>query len=136
MVSDNGLTWTYHIKSGVKFQDGTPVTSKDVKYAVERTFDRGVLSNGPSYFSNLLGGNAKTYPGPYKDRSKNLMGLTAVDTPDATTIVFHLAHPFSDFDYVADDPADAPRCRRARTPARATRRTSFPPARTSSRATS
>src|SRR6478752_8056198 len=49
-VSDNGLTWTYHIKSGVKFQDGTPVTSQDVKYAVERTFDRGVLSNGPNYF--------------------------------------------------------------------------------------
>jgi len=63
-VSDNGLTWTYHLKSGVKFQDGTPVTSQDVKYAVERTFDRGVLSNGPSYFLNLLGGNAKTYPGP------------------------------------------------------------------------
>ena len=77
-VSDNGLTWTYHLKSGVKFQDGTPVTSQDVKYAVERTFDRGVLPNGPSYFQVLLGGNAATYPGPYKDRSKNLMGLTAV----------------------------------------------------------
>ena len=49
-ASDNGLTWTYHIKSGVKFEDGTPVTSKDVKYAVERTFDRGVLPNGPNYF--------------------------------------------------------------------------------------
>ena len=69
-VSDNGLTWTYHLKSGVKFQDGTPVTSQDVKYAVERTFDRGVLSNGPSYFLNLLGGNAKSYPGPYKDRPR------------------------------------------------------------------
>ena len=27
VVSDNGLTWTYHLKSGVKFEDGTPVTS-------------------------------------------------------------------------------------------------------------
>ena len=107
-VSDNGLTWTYHLKSGYKFQDGTPVTSQDVKYAVERTFDRGVLTNGPSYFQVLLGGNAASYPGPYKDRSKNLMGLTAIDTPDASTIVFHLKAPFSDFDYVAAIPQTAP----------------------------
>jgi peptide/nickel transport system substrate-binding protein len=107
-VSGNGLTWTYHLKSGVKFQDGTPVTSQDVKYAVERTFDRGVLPNGPSYFSVLLGGNAAHYPGPFKDRAKNLMGLTAIGTPDATTVVFHLAHPFSDFNYLVTIPQTAP----------------------------
>jgi len=108
VASDNGLTWTYHIKSGVKFQDGTPVTSQDVKYAVERTFDRGVLPNGPNYFATLLGGNAASYPGPYKDRSKNLMGLTAITTPDSTTVVFHLAKPFSDMDYLLTIPQSAP----------------------------
>ena len=108
VVSDNGLTWTFTLRSGVKFQDGTPVTSQDVKYAVERTFDRGVLANGPNYFQVLLGGNAATYPGPFKDRSKNLMGLTAVDTPNATTVVFHLAHPFSDWNYVMTIPQTAP----------------------------
>ena len=108
VASNNGLTWTYHIKSGVKFQDGTPVTSQDVKYAVERTFDRGVLPNGPNYFQVLLGGNAAKYPGPYKDRSKNLMGLTAIDTPDSTTVAFHLAKPFSDFDYLVTIPQTAP----------------------------
>ena len=108
VASDNGLTWTYHIKSGVKFQDGTPVTTQDVKYAIERTFDRGVMANGPNYFTNLLGGNAKTYPGPFKDRAKNLMGLTAIDTPDPTTIVFHLRAPFSDMDYLLTIPQSAP----------------------------
>jgi peptide/nickel transport system substrate-binding protein len=108
VVSDNGLTWTYHIQPNVKFEDGTTVTSQDVKYAVERTFDRALFPLGPAYFTFLLGGNAKTYPGPYKDRSKNLMGLTAVDTPNATTIVFHLAHPFADFNYVAAIPQTAP----------------------------
>ena len=107
-VSDNGLTWTYHIQPNVKFEDGTTVTSPDVKYAVERTFDRGLFPLGPAYFPSLLGGNAASYPGPYKDRSKNLMGLTAVDTPDATTIVFHLAKPFADFNYVAAIPQTAP----------------------------
>ncbi len=108
VVSDNGLTWTYHIKPNVKFEDGTTVTSADVKYAVERTFARSVLPLGPSYYPLLLGGNAKTYPGPYTDRSKNIMGLTAVSTPNATTVVFHLAHPFADFNYVAAIPQSAP----------------------------
>jgi hypothetical protein len=38
--------------------------SADVKYAVERTFDRGLFPLGPSYYPLLLAGNAKTYPGP------------------------------------------------------------------------
>ena len=78
MVSDNGLTWTYHIQPDVKFEDGTTVTSQDVKYAVERTFDRGLFPLGPAYFPLLLAPQKPAYPGPYKDRSKNLMGLNAV----------------------------------------------------------
>src|SRR6266568_6171980 len=35
-VSDNGLTWTYHLKPNIKYEDGSAVTSQDVKYAVER----------------------------------------------------------------------------------------------------
>src|SRR5215470_991415 len=107
-VSGNGLTWTYHIKPNVKFEDGTTVTSADVKYAVERTFDRALFPLGPSYYPLLLAGNAKTYPGPYKDRKKNEFGLTAVQTPNPTTVVFHLAKPFADFDYVAAIPQSAP----------------------------
>jgi peptide/nickel transport system substrate-binding protein len=109
VVSNNGLTWTYHIQPDVKFEDGTTVTSQDVKYAVERTFDRGLFPLGPAYFPSLLGGNAAKYPGPYKDKSsKDKMGLTAIDTPDATTIVFHLAKPFADFNYVAAIPQTSP----------------------------
>jgi peptide/nickel transport system substrate-binding protein len=108
VVSDNGLTWTYHIQPDVKFEDGTTVTSSDVKYAVERTFDRSVLPLGPSYFPLLLAPQKPAYPGPFKDRSKNLMGLQAVQTPNATTIVFHLAKPFADFNYVVAIPQTAP----------------------------
>ena len=104
--SANGLVWTYHLKQGLKFEDGTPVTSADVKYAVERTYDRSVLANGPTYFPVLLAD--PTYPGPYKDRSKNIMGLTSITTPDAYTIQFHLQHPFPDFNYVAAIPQTAP----------------------------
>ena len=104
--SDNGLVWTYHIKQGLKFEDGTPVTAQDVKYAVERTYDRSAMPNGPDYFPTLL--QDPKYPGPYKDKAKDKLGLTSVTTPDNYTIQFHLVKPFPDFNYVATLPQTAP----------------------------
>src|ERR1019366_8580490 len=108
VVSDNGLTWTYHLQPDVKFEDGTTVTSTDVKYAVERTFDRSKLPLGPNYFTLLLAPQKPAYPGPYVDPAKNQMGLNAVQTPNPPTIVFHLAQPFADFNYVVAIPQTAP----------------------------
>ena len=105
-VSDNGLTWTYHLKPDIKFEDGSTVTSQDVKYAIERTYAKDVLPNGPSYFKLLL--KDPNYPGPYKDKTPDKMGLTSVDTPNSTTIVFHLQKPFADFDYVVAIPQTVP----------------------------
>jgi peptide/nickel transport system substrate-binding protein len=105
-VSDNGLTWAYHLKPNIKFEDGTTVTSKDVKYAIERTYAKDVLPNGPSYFKLLL--KDPNYPGPYKDKTPDKMGLTSIDTPNPATIVFHLQKPFADFDYVMAIPQTVP----------------------------
>ena len=102
-VSANGLVWTYHIKQGLKFSDGEPITSADVKYAVERTYDRSVLENGPNYFQTLLAD--PTYKGPYKDPKGN---LTSITTPDKYTIQFHLTAPFADFNYVVSIPQTVP----------------------------
>ncbi|MFK0154442.1 ABC transporter substrate-binding protein [Streptomyces sp. NPDC090493] len=104
--SDGGKTWTYKLRSGLKYQDGTAITSKDVKYAVERSnFARDVLSLGPNYFQQLLVGGDK-YKGPYKD--KNAKGLSSIETPDDTTIVFHLKQAFQEFDYLVAAPQTAP----------------------------
>ena len=103
-TSDNGLTWTFHIQSDVKFENGTVVTAADVKYAIERTYDRSVLANGPTYYQVLL--TDPKYPGPYKDKSTT--GLTAIDTPNATTLVFHLVSPFPDLPDVLAFPNTAP----------------------------
>ncbi|MFF9488554.1 ABC transporter substrate-binding protein [Streptomyces sp. NPDC014676] len=104
--SDGGKTWTYKLRSGLKYQDGTPITSKDVKYAVERSnFARDVLSLGPNYFQQFLEGGDK-YKGPYKD--KNPKGLKSIETPDDTTVVFHLNRAFQEFDYLVATPQTAP----------------------------
>jgi len=103
-TSDNGLTWTFHIQPDVKFENGTVVTAADVKYAIERTYDRSVLANGPTYYQVLL--TDPKYPGPYKDKSPT--GLTAIDTPNATTLVFHLVSPFPDLPDVLAFPNTAP----------------------------
>ncbi|MFE3329510.1 ABC transporter substrate-binding protein [Streptomyces sp. NPDC059176] len=104
--SPDAKTWTYTLKKGLKFEDGTPITSKDVKYAVERSnFAPEALSNGPTYFkSHLVGGDK--YQGPYKD--KNPAGIASIETPDDSTIVFKLKDAFADFDYLATFSQTAP----------------------------
>jgi peptide/nickel transport system substrate-binding protein len=111
-VSDNGLTWTYHIRSGVKYSNGQTVTSADVKYAIERSnWGQNVLSGGPSYFRKLIDPKAasggQSWPGPYKDPHGSLPN-SMIATPNPTTIVFHLLKPFADFNYVAALPDTAP----------------------------
>jgi peptide/nickel transport system substrate-binding protein len=104
--SDNAKTWTYKLRTGVKFEDGTPVTSKDVKYDVERSLDKDSFPNGPTYFNDFL--DLKGYTSPYKDNTPDKLGLKAIDTPDDQTIVFHLNKPFGGFDYFAMLPATIP----------------------------
>jgi peptide/nickel transport system substrate-binding protein len=104
--SDNAKTWTYTLRKGVKFEDGTPVTSKDVKYAVERSLDKKTFPNGPTYFNDFL--DLQGYTSPYEDTDPNKLGLKAIETPDDQTIVFKLVKPFSGFDYFAQIPSTIP----------------------------
>lgn len=96
--SDGGKTWTYKLRKGVKFEDGTEVKSADVKYAVLRSIDKETFPNGPAYFDSMLNLPAG-YKGPYK--SKGVNTDSAITTPDDSTIVFHLKQPFAGFDNLA-----------------------------------
>ena len=94
--------WTYTLKSGLKYSDGSPITPKDVKYGVERLFATDVINGGPSsYFTSGIKA-PKTYAGPYK--SGDLSTITTTDT----TITFNLSGPNADFDYLMAMAASAP----------------------------
>jgi peptide/nickel transport system substrate-binding protein len=107
VLSNGGKTYTLKLKDGVKFEDGTPVTSKDIKYGIERVFAQDVLSGGPTYLIDVLDQGQK-YPGPYKDKAADKLGLKSVQTPDDKTIVFNLAKPNSDFSYLLAMPSSSP----------------------------
>ena len=96
--SDGGKTWTYKIKQGVKYEDGTEVTAQDVKYAVLRSTDKTTFPNGPAYFEQFLD-LPEEWDGPY--RTPDVNTDSAIETPDDYTIVFHLKQPFAGFDYLA-----------------------------------
>jgi len=100
--SDDAKTWTYTLKDGLKFEDGTEITSADVKYAVERSMDKETFPNGPTYFNDFLADVPDGFS-PYKGDE-----LDSIETPDDKTIVFHLNQAFSGFDYFAALPATAP----------------------------
>ncbi|MFI9835475.1 ABC transporter substrate-binding protein [Nonomuraea sp. NPDC051941] len=101
---DGGKTWTYKLRQGVKYQDGTPITSEDVKYAILRSMDPS-RTLGSSHFDLMLDLPA-SYRGPAKSSSANTD--SAIQTPDERTIVFRLKRPYATFDDVVQLPETVP----------------------------
>ena len=77
-VSADGLTWTVKLKDGIKWHDGSPFTSDDVKF----TFDLA-LSKNCTFIPSFCGDAA--------------LNLSKVDAPDAKTVVFTLKNKFAPF---------------------------------------
>ncbi|MFJ8748295.1 ABC transporter substrate-binding protein [Streptomyces sp. NPDC102441] len=100
--SKNATVWTYTLKDGLKYEDGTAITSADIKYGIERSF-AAELSGGAPYLRDWLIGGAD-YQGPYKDKK----GLDSIEVPDEKTIVFHLNKPEGEFPYLATQTQTTP----------------------------
>ncbi|TJZ57291.1 ABC transporter substrate-binding protein [Streptomyces piniterrae] len=94
-------TWTFHLKPGITYEDGTPITAQDIKYNVERSFSPD-LPGGSDYAARYLK-DAKGYQGPAKGEH-----LDSIKTPDDRTIVFELRKPFAEFPNATVMPTFAP----------------------------
>ncbi|MES4889751.1 ABC transporter substrate-binding protein [Streptomyces sp. NPDC096012] len=100
-TTDGGKTWKYTLKDGIKFQDGSPITSKDVRHSVERLF-APFINQGPTYLQQWLSDKPGTEyrnllkGGPYKGKH---LPASVLETPDAKTIVFHFKTPHPDLPY-------------------------------------
>lgn len=91
--SQQGKVWTYHLKKGLRFSNGQPITSQDVKWGIERSFADS-FTGGLSYHKQLLQG-AQNYHGPFSGQQ-----LSSIETPDDSTIIFHLNSPFGAWPWV------------------------------------
>ncbi len=83
-IAPDGKTVTVKLKEGVMFSAPVKraVTSKDVKYAIERAFTANVANGyARAYFGDLVG--APKEPGDYQE-------IDGIQTPDDQTIVFKL----------------------------------------------
>jgi peptide/nickel transport system substrate-binding protein len=96
---DNPTTLTCTLNPDEKFSNGDPLTSSDVKYSFERAI-KIQDANGAAIY--LLGSITDTA----KDGTVTL-NKGAIETPDDQTVVFHLDHPDTTFQYVLTYPGAA-----------------------------
>lgn len=99
--SDGGRTWTFTLKPGLVYEDGTPIRARDIKYNVERSFAPD-LAGGPDYAQRYLA-DAEGYAGPLGGKH-----LDSIRTPDDRTIVFSLNRPVAEFSYTVTLPTFSP----------------------------
>ena len=69
------LTYIFHLRRGVRFHDGRPLTARDVRYT----------------FTSMLDGTVTTV------KAATFRLITSVEAPDERTVVFHLRQPFASF---------------------------------------
>jgi len=114
--TENGKVWSFTLRDGVKWQDGTDMTCEDIKYGVSRVFANDIIVNGPTYAIQYLDIPANpvkddpateepeknseflsAYYGPYNGTGQDLYDKAV--TCDGKTITFRLNGPHGDFNY-------------------------------------
>ena len=96
---DDPQTLTCKLKPGLKFSNGDDLTSSDVKYSFERAITIQDPNGAAIY---LLGSITDT-----ADDGTVTLTDGAIETPDDQTVVFHLDHPDTTFQYVLTYPGAA-----------------------------
>ena len=86
-VSPDGKTFTFTLRTGVTFHDGTPFNAAAVKFNYDRwkAFPKGDLQDNAYYYGAVFGGFGAD------------SNIVSVDAPNDTTVVFNLKNPQSNF---------------------------------------
>jgi oligopeptide transport system substrate-binding protein len=85
-ISEDDLQYTFKLRSGLKFSDGTPVTADDVVFSLTRALDpASSAGNGLVYLGNILGADELA-----AGRAKTLEGVKALDPQ---TVLITLKQP-------------------------------------------
>lgn len=91
-ISDDGLSYTFKLRKGVKFHNGREMTAKDVKYSLDRVTDPKTQSPGAGFFGAIAGFDAAS--------SGDAQGLSGVSVVDDNTVKITLSRPDATFLHV------------------------------------
>jgi peptide/nickel transport system substrate-binding protein/oligopeptide transport system substrate-binding protein len=81
-VADDGVTWTFKLKPNLKFSDGTPLTSADVAYSIDRALSPELKSPNALAYLGLIKDSEKRYTGQIETLLND-----SILTPDPQTVI-------------------------------------------------
>jgi oligopeptide transport system substrate-binding protein len=97
-VSDDGLTYTFHVRDGLRFSDGSSLDAEDIRRSWLRLLDPETGATAPDVLGVVEGANARLAgEGDEAD--------VGVEAPDPETLVVRLRHPASFFPEITAHPA-------------------------------
>ncbi len=109
----DATSWSWTLKDGLKWEDGSALTCEDIKYGVSRTFATDVITDGPSYAITMLDipkdkdGNS-VYKGPYVTKGNDTAAFDKAVVCEGNKITFNLNKPVGDFNYTVTLSSFAP----------------------------
>ncbi|NDV85597.1 ABC transporter substrate-binding protein [Aurantimonas aggregata] len=91
-ISEDGQTFTFKLRSGVKFHNGREMTAEDVKFSLDRVTNPATQSPGAGFFGMIEG-----YEAVESGEADSLSGVTVIDP---TTVEIKLSRPDATFLHV------------------------------------
>ncbi|SFC09195.1 ABC transporter substrate-binding protein [Tropicimonas isoalkanivorans] len=91
-ISEDGKTFTFKLREGVKFHNGRELTAEDVKYSLDRVTNPETQSPGAGFFGSIEG-----YDAMAAGEADSLSGVTVIDP---YTIEIKLSRPDATFLHV------------------------------------
>jgi peptide/nickel transport system substrate-binding protein len=103
--NDDYTKWTFTIRDGVEFENGDPVTAKDIAWGMQRCMDAATFPTGPcQYYSNVYFRGGSTYKGPYTAPNQKFDAIKV----NGNKLTIFMDKPFPDMPYWGAFAANGP----------------------------